>query len=112
MTFVRRVAIHALLTLAGLILPVSGVFGQTPTAINGIDVSHYQGTINWTSVKSAGIEFAICKATEGTTYTDPTFATNYSHMKSKGITRGAYHFARPASDAVTQARFFVNTVMP
>ena len=46
-------------------------------AVQGIDVSHWQGTVNWTSVRNSGKVFALCKATEGTTYTDPTFATNW-----------------------------------
>jgi lysozyme len=106
----RRVVLRAALSAAGMVLVAPGAFGQTQ--LNGIDVSHWQGTINWTSVKNSGVAFAMCKATEGTTYTDPTFATNYAAMKSHGIVRGAYHFARPGSNATTQAIFFVNTVLP
>uniref|UniRef100_A0A7S1AKY3 Lysozyme n=1 Tax=Noctiluca scintillans TaxID=2966 RepID=A0A7S1AKY3_NOCSC len=80
------------------------------THLRGIDVSHYQGTINWNSVKSSGVSFAMAKATEGTSYTDPMFNTNWNGMHSAGLVRGAYHFARPGSDAVTQADHFVNTV--
>ena len=73
----------------------------------GIDVSHYQGTINWNSVRSAGIEFAWIKATEGTTYVDPKFGSNYPNAYYAGVIRGAYHFARPASSSgATQANFF------
>jgi len=81
-------------------------------SIQGVDVSHYQGSINWTSVKNSGKSFAFCKATEGTTYKDPTFATNYAGIKSAGMIRGAYHFGRPGSDPTTQANFFYNTVKP
>src|SRR4051812_17577721 len=42
------------------------------TVTEGVDVSHWQGTINWATVAGAGIKFAFCKATEGTTYVDPT----------------------------------------
>jgi len=77
----------------------------------GPDVSHYQGNVNWASAKSAGIGFGIAKATEGTTYVDPYFATNRAGMKSAGIrVRGAYHFARPDNDAVTEAKHFVSAV--
>ncbi|MFO0809211.1 MAG: glycoside hydrolase family 25 protein [Gemmataceae bacterium] len=82
------------------------------TSVRGIDVSHWQGTINWASAQASGLSFAMCKATEGTTYTDPTFETNWRGMKAAGLIRGAYHFGRPQSDAVAQARFFVNTVQP
>src|SRR5512132_983163 len=44
--------------------------------VQGIDVSHWQGTINWASVAGAGKEFAFCKATEGINYVDPTVGTN------------------------------------
>ena len=75
----------------------------------GIDVSHYQGSINWSSVKAAGIQFAYIKATEGTTYTDPTFSANYTNAYYAGVIRGAYHFAQPGSSAgSTQADFFAS----
>ena len=80
----------------------------TDYAIQGIDVSHYQGSINWTSVKNSGKTFAFCKATEGTTYTDPTFATNWAAMKNVGLIRGAYHFGHPGSDPISQANRFCN----
>src|SRR6476646_3093386 len=60
--------------------------------IQGLDVSHYQGTINWTSVKNAGYSFTFMKATQGNTYVDPTFATNITGATSKGIYVGPYHF--------------------
>jgi GH25 family lysozyme M1 (1,4-beta-N-acetylmuramidase) len=83
----------------------------TPNAASwgpaGIDVSHYQGTINWSSVKSAGISFAYIKATEGTTYTDPQFSANYLHAYNAKVIRGAYHFAQPGSSSgASQATYF------
>ncbi|CAG6396706.1 Lysozyme M1 [Actinacidiphila cocklensis] len=83
----------------------------TPNAANpvGIDVSHYQGTINWTSVKSAGISFAYIKATESTTYKDPTFNANYLNAYNAKVIRGAYHFARPdLSTGAAQATYFAS----
>src|SRR5262245_8479872 len=77
----------------------------------GIDVSHYQGTINWTSVAAAGKVFAFEKATESTNYTDPTLATNMTGGKNAGVLMGCYHFARPdtsANDAVNEANYFVS----
>ncbi|WP_420037631.1 GH25 family lysozyme [Streptomyces sp. cg28] len=74
----------------------------------GVDVSKWQGGINWTAVRGAGIEFAWMKATEGTTYKDPTFRTNYLGARNAGVIRGAYHFARPdTSGGAAQANFFV-----
>lgn len=75
----------------------------------GIDVSHYQGTINWASVKAAGIQFAYIKATESTTYKDPTFSANYLHAYNNKVIRGAYHFARPdLSTGAAQATYFAS----
>jgi lysozyme len=76
----------------------------------GIDVSHYQGSINWSSAHSAGITFAVTKATEGTGYTDPYVNQNIAGMKQVGIIPGAYHFAHPGSDPVAQANFFTSVV--
>ncbi|MEU6842540.1 GH25 family lysozyme [Streptomyces sp. NPDC046716] len=74
----------------------------------GVDVSSWQGGINWSAVRGAGIEFAWMKATEGTTYKDPTFGTNYRGAHNAGVIRGAYHFARPdASGGAAQANHFV-----
>ncbi|MFF2655570.1 GH25 family lysozyme [Streptomyces sp. NPDC058045] len=75
----------------------------------GVDVSHHQGSINWKSVRSAGIEFAWIKATEGTDYKDPKFSSNYSGAYKAKVIRGAYHFARPnSSSGTTQANFFAS----
>jgi GH25 family lysozyme M1 (1,4-beta-N-acetylmuramidase) len=74
----------------------------------GLDVSHYQGAVDWTSVASNGATFAYMKATEGTTYTDPQFATNYAGSANAGLIRGAYHFALPdSSSGSAQAAFFL-----
>ena len=75
----------------------------------GLDVSHYQGTVDWNSVATAGASFAYMKATESTTYVDPQFATNYAGSASAGLSRGAYHFALPnTSTGAAQATFFLD----
>jgi GH25 family lysozyme M1 (1,4-beta-N-acetylmuramidase) len=75
---------------------------QTP----GIDVSHFQGTVNWAAKFSSGIRFAWIKATEGATFRDPAFSTNYTNAVRAGIIRGAYHFGLPdRSSGATQASF-------
>jgi len=86
----------------------------------GIDVSHYQGKIAWPKVANASVTFAFGKATEGTTYTDPTYTTNRTGAESAGITFGAYHFARPAgsgdsgliANAIAQADYFLDVAQP
>lgn len=77
------------------------------SGVQGIDVSHWQGSINWSQVKGAGIDFAWMKATEGTGFKDSQFNTNYANAHAAGVIRGAYHFARPdVSGGAAQADFF------
>ena len=75
--------------------------------IEGIDVSHYQGTIDWSKVAGAGKTFAFIKASDGTVGADPTFAYNWSRARQAGLRRGAYHFFRPITDALQQAQHFL-----
>jgi GH25 family lysozyme M1 (1,4-beta-N-acetylmuramidase) len=84
----------------------------------GTDVSHWQGSINWTTVKNGGMSFAWAKATEGTGYTDPYFVINQNGARGVGIPIGAYHFARPsdnpnltgANSAVSEANHYWSVV--
>jgi lysozyme len=117
MSLIRRRAISVLLVLAGLWAFAAVPADHQPAAqstsyLNGVDVSHYQGTINWSSVKNSGRTFAFAKATEGLTYTDPQFAYNWRNMQAVGLVRGAYHFCHPGEDPIAQANFFYNTVQP
>jgi lysozyme len=81
--------------------------GAIDQSIDGIDVSHWQGTIDWQAVRGGGIDFAFIKATEGGTFTDPQFARNWAAAADAGIARGAYHYFRPNVDAVKQAEHFL-----
>lgn len=82
--------------------------GAAPASVRGIDVSDNNATINWSSQYSAGVKFAYAKASEGSTWTDPTFSRNYNGARSAGIIRGAYHFANPAgASGKTQADWFL-----
>jgi lysozyme len=78
---------------------------------NGIDVSHYQGVVDWNAVADAGIVFAYCKASEGTSFVDTQFSSNWANTQSAGIIRGAYHFFRPSMDANAQAELFLSQVV-
>jgi GH25 family lysozyme M1 (1,4-beta-N-acetylmuramidase) len=98
-------AVAASLTVATQ--PASADHGYT--GVQGVDVSHWQGSINWTSVRNAGIQFAFIKATEGTSYKDPNFSSNYTNAYYAGVIRGAYHFARPnLSGGATQANWLAS----
>lgn len=78
-----------------LVLGAVEVFAQRPL---GTDVSNYQPGVNWTTVKNAGVTFAWTKATEGTYYTSPSFASQEAGATAAGIYIGAYHYARPSND--------------
>jgi lysozyme len=84
--------------------------GVTATAtVAGIDVSSYQGNVDWNSYWGQGIRFAYVKATENTNYTNPYFAQQYNGSYNVGMVRGAYHFATPdTSSGAAQANYFVN----
>jgi lysozyme len=78
--------------------------------LSGIDVSHYQGTINWQAVAAAGTVFAYAKATEGLGSPDTYFAANWAAMQDAGLARGAYHFFHPAGSAQAQAARFLSVL--
>src|SRR5215213_7077627 len=90
---------------AATVLAVTGSPAQAATT-PGIDASRYQGSINWTSVRNAGIQFAYLKATDGDSYRDPNFGANYTGAYHAGVIRGAYHFALPVrSSGAVQAGY-------
>ena len=83
--------------------------GAATTSVRGIDVSDNNSTIDWSAQHAAGVKFAYAKATEGSTWTDPTFSRNYNGARNAGIIRGAYHFANPAgASGKTQADWFIS----
>jgi GH25 family lysozyme M1 (1,4-beta-N-acetylmuramidase) len=84
----------------------------TSSRLEGIDVSHWQGTIDWAKVRAAGKKFAYIKASEHTSFVDDKYQTNRSRAKSAGLKVGAYHFARPnigTTDAYAEADHFIET---
>ena len=83
--------------------------------IHGIDVSHYQGNIDWqrltqTRQSQFPIHFIFMKASEGGDYGDRVFQANFDSAKAYEFIRGAYHFYNPKTDPVRQADFFINSV--
>ncbi len=83
-----------------------------PSWTKGLDVSHFQGTVDWNSVGRQGYRFAFIKATEGVSETDPEFSANWPGAKTAGLIRGAYHYYDPGSDPQEQAEHFLSTVWP
>ncbi len=78
--------------------------------VRGVDVSHYQGEIDWPVLASQQIDFAFIKATEGSGYQDSRFATNWAGARASGLRAGAYHFFSFDSPGATQAENFCATV--
>lgn len=77
--------------------------------VNGIDVSHYQGRIDWQRVAKSGVRFAYIKSTEGNTYLDPRFHANLQGARKAGMVTGAYHFFIPGDEPIRQAEHFLKT---
>ena len=78
--------------------------------VRGIDVSHFQGAIDWIQVKTAGLSFVYIKATDGADGVDDDFAANWRGAASAGLARGAYHFYNFCQTGSAQAARFVKTV--
>lgn len=76
----------------------------------GVDVSHYQGEIDWRQIEDQGIDFAFIKATEGSSHVDERFAANWQAAAETGLSVGAYHFFSFDSSGQTQAEWYIQTV--
>jgi GH25 family lysozyme M1 (1,4-beta-N-acetylmuramidase) len=95
------------LTLAASLALILGLGSAQANNLFGIDVSSYQGSINWSSVHANGAQYAFAKATEGTYYQDGYFKANMNNGKAAGMQMGAYHFARlDLNCASTEANYF------
>ncbi|WP_425043170.1 GH25 family lysozyme [Primorskyibacter sp. S87] len=86
--------------------------GRAPRTypVHGIDISRWQGDIDWRRAKASGVSFAFIKATEGGDLADPKFRDHRAGAKAAGVPWGAYHyyyFCRPAEE---QARWFIRNV--
>jgi GH25 family lysozyme M1 (1,4-beta-N-acetylmuramidase) len=89
-------------------------------SVPGIDVSHFNGLIDWAGVAGAGYKFAFAKATEGNTLDDAPYAAYRSGAAANNLKFGAYHFARPGgaetgavrADAVAEADHFLEVAQP
>jgi lysozyme len=90
--------------------PNDGVAAAHVMPVQGIDVSYWQGDIDWQKVDDAGVRFAYIKATEGGDRVDPKFLHNWNAAKQAGIARGAYHFMYWCRPAREQASWFTSNV--
>lgn len=81
------------------------------STLNGIDISHHNGIVDFDTIRrDTDLDFVICKATEGATYTDTLFASNIKDARANELLVGAYHYYRGTSHPQKQAEHFVNVV--
>jgi lysozyme len=78
--------------------------------VHGVDVSRWQGDIDWARLKEHGANFAYIKATDGGDHLDPMFRKNWEGAARAGIKRGAYHFFYWCRTAKEQAEWFIRNV--
>ncbi len=102
--------------LVGALGATVGTAGPATAAapFYGVDVSNWQGRVDWSAVRESGNVFAFTKATEGVTFVDRTLTNNRQSMAAVGmVLRGLYHFAHPdRNSAAAEAQHFLETVGP
>ena len=93
-------------------IPIFAFGPSSSTIYQGIDVSSYQGNIDFASVKDSGIDIVYIKSSEGRSYIDPYFEINYQNAKANGLKVGFYHYvtARTTEQAREQANFFASVI--
>ena len=107
--------IFSIILLIVILMSMIPVFAFPPSdekIYQGIDVSEWQGRINFKEVAESGIEVVYIRASEGTSYIDPYFMDNYRGAKENGIRVGFYHFltATTTEEAEREAKFFVSNI--
>ena len=78
--------------------------------VRGVDLSSYQGDVDWNTLSSNGIDFAFIKATEGSFFKDRFFKKNIQSANETNLLTGAYHFMSFESDGESQAKNFIDSV--
>ncbi|MGN1480946.1 GH25 family lysozyme [Porcipelethomonas sp.] len=107
-TILVIVYIFIVLWYNGIVWPNTPSKKEYP--VRGVDVSSYQGEIDWNVLEDQNIDFAFIKATEGSGYADSYFKSNFENASLTDIRIGAYHFFSFDSSGKTQAENFINTV--
>lgn len=90
--------------------PHPGVARARALPVQGLDVSRYQGQIDFDAARAGGTQFVYIKSTEGRDYIDPNFYENWRRARASGVAYGAYHFMTWCSLASEQAAWFIKKV--
>jgi lysozyme len=90
--------------------PHNGVRRAHSMPVQGIDISRYQGQIDWNTVRRSGIRFAYMKVSEGGDHVDGRFYENWEAARRAGVARGVYHFMYWCRTAAEQAVWFSHAV--
>lgn len=109
----KKISIATIFILLLIItIPVYGLSPASDTIYNGIDVSEWQGDINFKKVKESGVEVVYIRAGQGFSYEDSKFEENYKEARDNGLKVGVYHYvtARSVEDAKLQANFFASLI--
>ncbi len=80
---------------------------QSDEHLRGIDISAWQGAVDWTAIKNDGVSFAVVRVSDGLAYPDKYFVANWKGMKAEGVVRGVYQFFRPKDDPIAQAELLL-----
>jgi lysozyme len=80
------------------------------SVVQGVDVSKYDGTVNWSQAKGAGIVFGFARISDGTANPDMDFAGNWRGMRQNGVVRGAYQYFRASVDPMAQANLVASSL--
>ncbi|HLK41236.1 MAG TPA: GH25 family lysozyme [Polyangiaceae bacterium] len=78
--------------------------------VQGVDVSKYDGTVDWSQAKAAGIQFGFARISDGTANPDAYFSKNWQGMSDGGIVRGAYQYFRASVDPTAQANLVASSL--
>ncbi|MBQ8823363.1 MAG: glycosyl hydrolase family 25 [Lachnospiraceae bacterium] len=115
----RKVCMIMLIILLGVIIIIGGILLKIVKLstwlaggceVHGVDVSHYQGDIDWVVLQNQDMDFAYIKATEGSSSVDEAFAENWEEAAQTSLKIGAYHFFSFDSEGETQAENYIQTV--
>lgn len=107
------VGIGVLFIIVLIIYGVTQIFNQTKSEdhlVKGVDLSAYQGEIDWELLADQNIDFAFIKATEGNDYVDTKFKTNWEESQKTALKVGAYHFLNYDTSGKAQAKNFIDNV--